>query len=424
MLRSMTMRGIILGAFAGAWPAMAAPPLTTIQDVLYKADGTRFSGTLTISWNSFSALDNSNIVTQIATVRVVDGNLRVQLVPNMPSTPASAYAVRYNSDGRIQFQETWSVPSSTRPLRVRDVRINSSASGDTDPGGVAGPIPESDVVGLIADLGARPMKGTSYAAGRVAVVDATGMLGSASGAPSDCVRVDGSAGPCGDINLGFVDGLALTGIVDGSNTTFGLSGTPDPVSSVAVYRNGILQKKVEDYDLAGSTVEFVSEATPQPGDTLLASYRTSGSASDTFSGPRVLCSGSGGSTSSPALSPIGSCQIPAGMLTAGNRVEVRFDAAHQGTAGYSIEVRWGATPLVHRDAASGDVLLTGRADGVILASGAQVSSQSWGTVLPFAATVASAGDTYAAGLTIGFFGMTAQGADSVALTNYTVVRIP
>ena len=415
---------MILGAFAGAWTAMAAPPLTTIQDVLYKADGTRFSGTLTISWNSFSALDNSNIVTQIATVRVVEGNLRVQLVPTVPSSPAAAYAVRYNSDGRIQFHETWSVPASATPLRVRDVRINSSASGDTDAGGVTGPIPEADVVGLIADLGARPMKGTSYAAGRVAIVDATGLLGSVDGEPSDCVRVDGSAGPCGAGSLGFVDGLTLTGIVDGSNTAFGLSGTPDPVSSVAVYRNGILQKKVQDYNLAGSTVQFVSAATPQPGDTLLASYRTGGNSGDTFSAPRVLCSGAGGSTSSPTLSSIGSCQIPAGMLAAGNRVEVRFDAAHQGASGYSVEVRWGATPLVHRDAAAGDALLTGRADSVVLESGAQLSAQSWGTVLPFAASVASASDAYAAGLTIGFFGMTGQGADSVALTNYTVVRIP
>jgi hypothetical protein len=193
---------------------------------------------------------------------------------------------------------------------------------------------------------------------------------------------------------------------------------------VAVYRNGILQKKVQDYNLAGSTIQFVSAATPQPGDTLLASYRTGGNSGDTFSAPRVLCSGTGGSTSSPSLSSIGSCQIPAGMLAAGDRVEVRFAAAHQGTSGYSVEVRWGATPLVHRDAAAGDALLTGRADGVILESGAQLSAQSWGTVLPFAAAVASASDAYAAGLMIGFFGMTGQGADSIALTNYTVVRIP
>ena len=59
----------------------AAPPLTTIQDVLYKADGTRFNGTVTISWNSFEAIDRSAIAQQTITVTVVNGYLHVQLVP-------------------------------------------------------------------------------------------------------------------------------------------------------------------------------------------------------------------------------------------------------------------------------------------------------------------------------------------------------
>jgi hypothetical protein len=83
--------------------AVAAPPLTVVQDVLYKADGTRFNGALTITWNSFQAADSSAIVTQSSTVKVVDGNLRVQLVPSTTATPAGAYLVTYNSDGRIQF---------------------------------------------------------------------------------------------------------------------------------------------------------------------------------------------------------------------------------------------------------------------------------------------------------------------------------
>src|ERR1041384_4527078 len=96
--------------FAAVWlasSAVAGPPLTTIQDVLYKADGTRFNGIVTISWTSFEALDKSAITTQSTTVKVVDGNLRVQLVPTTTATPAAAYSVKYNSDGRIQFGETW-----------------------------------------------------------------------------------------------------------------------------------------------------------------------------------------------------------------------------------------------------------------------------------------------------------------------------
>jgi hypothetical protein len=61
---------------------------------------------------------------------------------------------------------------------------------------------------------------------------------------------------------------------------------------------------------------------------------------------------------------------------------------------------------------------------VILASGAQLSSQSWGTLLAFAAAVASASDSLSSGLTVSFLGAVAQSSDSAALTNFTVVRIP
>src|SRR5690348_6550749 len=112
--------------FTAVWLAAAAtagPPLTTIQDVLYKADGTRFNGVLTISWNSFQAPDSSAIVTQNTQVKVVNGNLHVQLVPTSSASPARYYSVTYNSDGLVQFKETWAVPASAQPLRLRDVRV-------------------------------------------------------------------------------------------------------------------------------------------------------------------------------------------------------------------------------------------------------------------------------------------------------------
>lgn len=420
-------RRLFLAAILAGMPAIAAPPLTTIQDVLYKADGTRFSGTLTIRWKSFLAVDNSDIVTQSTTVRVVDGNLRVQLVPSTTATPSASYAVTYNSDGRVQFQETWAVPPSTIPLRIRDVRTTVAAgSAGADTGST--PIPESQVVGLIADLGVRPLKGPAYAAGRVALVDATGMLASASGNSSDCVHVDGTSGPCGDTAPNFVDSESLTGIVDGSNTSFALSTPPDPASSLAVYRNGMLQKSSQDYNLTGNTVQFVAAATPQPGDTLLATYRTSGDGGGAESGyasPQVLCSGGDGTTNSTIPANIGTCQIPAGLLLPGDRVEVRLDVSHQGAAaGFSVELDWGATVLAHRDAAAADTLVTMRADGSLLPAGAQLSSESWGAVLPFAGGVASASDTFANGLTISVLGKVAQTGDSVSVANFTVVRIP
>jgi len=420
-------RRLLLAAVWAGLPALSAPSLTTIQDVLYKADGTRFNGTLTISWNSFQAVDNSNIVRQSTTVKVVDGNLRVQLVPSTTSTPPTVYKVRYNSDGRSDFEESWSVPSSTQPLPVRDVRTTDAAAAADTGSGTTGPIPESGVTGLIADLGARPVKGPSYAAGSVALVDSTGMLAAVSGDPSDCVRVDGSTGPCGGASPNFIDSESLAGIVDGSNISFGLSAVPDPAGSLAIYRNGMLQKAGQDFNLTGSTVQFIAAAAPQPGDTLLASFRTA-SAADTptpYTPPQVLCSGTGGTTASTTLANIGACQIPAGLLQPGDRVDVRFDMAHQGTAGgFSVEVDWGSTVLVHRDATAGDVFVTGRADSAILPSGAQLSAQSWGALLPFAAVVSSASDGLSNGLTINFLGMVSQTTDSVGIANFSVVRIP
>ncbi len=268
--------------------ALAGPPLTTIQDVLYKADGTRFAGTLTISWTSFESIDKSAIVTQSKTVTVTNGQLFVQLVPTTTAVPAASYTVKYNSDGYIQFSEIWAVPYSTTPLRVRDVHIVSSQADTAASDSSATPAQESDVAGLISDLGARPLKGPGYAPGRVAMVDAAGSLESVTGIPEDCVRVDGSSGPCGGSQPAFVDGESPAGIVDGSNDTFTLLSVPDPLSSLTVYLNGVLQKVGQDYNISGTSIEFVAAAVPQPGDTLLANYRIQGS--ETLPAPPSLLS--------------------------------------------------------------------------------------------------------------------------------------
>lgn len=409
--------------------AISAPRLTTIQDLLYKADGTRFNGTLTISWSSFQSADSATIMTQTTTVKVVDGNLRVQLVPSPVSTLPSYYTVTYNSDGRVQFQETWSVPSSNQPVRVRDVRVAAPAAGADSGGtsGTTGPVPESDVVGLLADLDARPLKGAALAAGRVAFVDALGAIDSVSGNASDCVHVDGSTGPCGAAATSFVDGDSPSGIVDGANATFTLSNTPAPATSLAVYRNGMLQKAGFDYTAIGNTIQFVAAAAPQPGDTLLASYRLGGSSGTGPAYPlaQILCTGMGIGTTGTAMASIGSCVIPAGMVSAGDRIEIHFDLTHSGTAsGFTFEVDWAATPILNRTAANSEALVSGRADAAILTAGAQLSGQSWGSVLTVAANVAASNDPYTAGVTVNFQGKLAQAGDTLALAHYTVVRMP
>jgi hypothetical protein len=255
--------------------AWGQPALTTISDVLFKADGTRFNGLVQITWLSFDSATGASIAQQSTTVRIIDGNLFVQLTPTSNATPLAQYLVLYESDGKIQFQETWNVTPSTTPLRVRDVRTSQPLFPITGGGGAGGltQIQESDVLGLVADLTARAVKGPGFSNSRTAIINDTGQIEGAVGAATDCMHVDGSAGPCGGSAFNFVDGESPGGVVDGSNLSFTLANTPLPPTSLHLFRNGLMQKLGFDYTFSGVTILFVTAATPQPGDTILAEYR-------------------------------------------------------------------------------------------------------------------------------------------------------
>ena len=266
---------LALAALLFGAPAPAAPPLTQIHDVLYKADGAPFTGSATISWRSFVAADNSNIPTNSISVQVVGGLLRVRLVPTTNATGGAYYIVRFNADGRTQFTELWAVPPSALPLAVKDIRIPSPpGSNVTPPPSV---VQMADVTGLVEALADRPTKSIGFAPNRAAFIDDTGEIAAVSGSPSDCVRADGTTAPCGSsATLGFVDMETPGGTANGVNTSFTLTQAPSPASSLHLFRNGILQKPAVDYMLSGNTVTFLTVATPQTGDLLVASYRTGG----------------------------------------------------------------------------------------------------------------------------------------------------
>ncbi len=258
--------------------AVAAPPLTTIEDVLYKADGSKFAGVAFVEWKSFQAADFSNIATHSVTVTIINGVIRVQLVPTTNATPGAYYSVRYSSDGRVQFDEIWAVPPSNTTLHLRDVRVPSATSGSQvlPPAGDQTTIQESDVVGLVDDLEARPLKGPGFAPSRAVYISETGMLEAVLGSLTDCVRVDGTAGPCGLVDSsgpGFVDAETPAGSVNGANKVFTLADVPSPPSSLTLFRNGVLQKVGLDYTIANNVVTFAQALAPQTGDVLTCSYR-------------------------------------------------------------------------------------------------------------------------------------------------------
>ncbi|MGA2739730.1 MAG: hypothetical protein ABSG65_20100 [Bryobacteraceae bacterium] len=432
----MSTRKLVFAALAvcSAVPLWAGPILTTIQDVIYNADGTPYNGFVVIKWTPFVAGDTSQIATQSVTVNITSGNLMVQLVPSTNATPSGYYTATFTSAGNDQFTQTWAVPPSTTPLRVQAVAM-SQGTGGTAPSaltsGIA-PIPESGVIGLLADLAARPVSGPAYTPGYAAMIDSTGALEAVTGSVSDCVHVDGSSGPCGTSGSGaagpnFTDAEVPAGLVNGANVSFALSMVPVPTSSLYLYRNGVLQKAGQDYTLAGNSIQFLVGSTPQASDTLLASYRVT--PTGTAQGPpapQILCAGMGAATSSTTLSSLATCTIPAGTIQPGDRVKIDFDYSHEGTlTGFTFAVNWGNTLLAQRNGAVSDAFVSGWAEAGANTSACQLSVQSWGTVLGLAAGVLNAYDSLSYTIVLAFQGqMAATTTDTVTLRNFSVVRYP
>jgi len=252
----------------------ATPPLTTISDTLFNADGTYFNGVVLISWPSFEASDTSNVAAATDMVQVNNGVLYVQLVPTTNANSAAVYTVQFTSLGVTQFSEAWAVPPSSINLRVRDVLLA--------PGSVSGSAPAvvtiisiGDVTGLQNALNVRPAEGTSFGISRSAVIDATGAIDGATGNASDCLHVDGTSGACSSTSTTFFDGEVPSGTINGSNAGFILANVPNPSTSLALYRNGLLLTQGRDYTLSANAITFQTGAVPQSNDVLAAYYRLS-----------------------------------------------------------------------------------------------------------------------------------------------------
>jgi len=278
------------------------------------------------------------------------------------------------------------------------------------------------------------MHGAGFALGRTAVINTAGQIDAAAGNLSDCMRVDGSSGPCGGSGGGgvlpsFSDGEVPVGTVNGANTAFTLAFAPSPAASLELYLNGLRMEAGTDYQIVGNALTFLTVSTPQTGDLLLASYRYANPSNplSTLASPQVVCSSVGSSTSGTTQISLGTCTLPAGLLNIGDRIEARFQYSHLGSAaGFTGEVHMGGTTVVSRSAAATETEFVGRTDFGTY-SGAQLwNTQSWGsTTVAFAAAAGAASIDITQALTIDFRGqMASAGSDSVVMRNFTVVRYP
>ena len=209
---------------------------STVQDTIKNPDGTTATGTVGISLLTPTADGSSTYAKFAGTYTLVQLAAGITLAANDTLTPAgTTYRAQFSTgSGRSQqtWQESWLIPTSASPLKVSAIRAaqvpslayvlqpqqianngategqalvkhgNSVAwanavAGSAAWGGITGgdPMQQSDLAAL---FGAKLT--TPSGSGIVAVT--SGTPGLVAGTSTDCVRVDGTSGPCGTGTVG------------------------------------------------------------------------------------------------------------------------------------------------------------------------------------------------------------------------------
>ena len=126
------------------------------------------------------------------------------------------------------------------------------------------------------------------------------------------VSLESGAGGGGGSFGAFQDGETPSGTIDGVNDTFTLVTSPDPAASLELSKNGVVQQAGVDFNLSTNTITFLAGAIPQTGDSLLAWYRSDGSAAGgglTATYPNPVVSGIRGRVMSSAAPADGQCLV-------------------------------------------------------------------------------------------------------------------
>jgi hypothetical protein len=101
----------------------STPAMTTINDVLYRADGSPARGTLLISWPAFTTADSKPVAAGTLDVTLgQNGEVQLELAPNAGANPAGTYyKVVLKLDDGSTNTEYWVVPASS-PTTVAAIR--------------------------------------------------------------------------------------------------------------------------------------------------------------------------------------------------------------------------------------------------------------------------------------------------------------
>ena len=117
--------GVGMGAArVDAAGVLSAVTTTTISDTVYHADGTTATGTLIVSWTSFTTAAGQAVAAGSTSAMIgAGGTFSVTLAPNVGATPAGTfYTATYHLDDGSVGRETWSVPVSSGVVGLAGVR--------------------------------------------------------------------------------------------------------------------------------------------------------------------------------------------------------------------------------------------------------------------------------------------------------------
>src|ERR1700722_1909744 len=98
------------------------PALTTINDIIYRADGSAALGTVLISWPTFQTAEGDAVAAGNLAITIGPlGAFTAQLVPNVGALPAGTfYSVVLQLDDGTVRSEYWAVPT-TSPTNIAGV---------------------------------------------------------------------------------------------------------------------------------------------------------------------------------------------------------------------------------------------------------------------------------------------------------------
>ena len=119
---NIALRSLVIVAWLGAF-ALAQAPLTTIQDTLYDADGSKSNGNIIVSWPTFTS-SSVTVPAGQRTYAVSNGAVFIAL------TPYSGYQVSIISRGATT-QSYWSVPASAIPVTISQITVSYAPGPNT-----------------------------------------------------------------------------------------------------------------------------------------------------------------------------------------------------------------------------------------------------------------------------------------------------